>query len=45
MDSSKYDVLDELREALRNLQRLERNREVSLSITNLEQAIMWLEKS
>jgi len=45
VDSSKYDVLDELREALRNLQRLERNREVSLSITNLEQAIMWLEKS
>lgn len=45
MDSSKYDLLDELREALRNLQRLERNREVSLSITNLEQAIMWLEKS
>jgi len=43
--NSKYDVLDELREALRNLQRLERNREVSLSITNLEQAIMWLEKS
>jgi len=45
VDSSKYDLLDELREALRNLQRLERNREVSLSITNLEQAIMWLEKS
>ena len=43
--TNKYEALEALREMLRSLHRLEKNREVALSITKLEEAIMWLEKS
>lgn len=43
--TSRYEMLEMLREALRALQRLDKNRETALSITKLEESIMWLEKA
>ena len=41
----KYTIAENLKAWLPALRQLPGSREVSLAITNLEQAIMWLEKS